>query len=141
MKKITLSIIVVILTNFVAFSQKIRVIDSDDSKPVKDVAVFNNSKTKFGYTDLAGEFTITSFGKAEVLNLQHPAYVNRSLTMDEVIASGYIINLEPKTFEIDEFVVSANRWEQNKEEVPNKITQVRKPQIEFANPQTAADLV
>ena len=45
------------------------------------------------------------------------------------------------TFDIDEFVVSANRWEQNKMEVPNKIVQVRKPEIDFTNPQTAADLL
>jgi hemoglobin/transferrin/lactoferrin receptor protein len=122
-------------------AQKVKVIDSEDSKPIKDVAVFNNSKTKFGYTDLGGEFRIDAFGKTDIINFQHPGYENISLSMDEVIISGYRVVMIPKTFEIDEFVVSANRWEQNKEEIPNKITQIRKPSIEFTNPQTAADLI
>jgi hemoglobin/transferrin/lactoferrin receptor protein len=38
-------------------------------------------------------------------------------------------------------VVSANKWEQNLNEVPNKITKVNKQQILLNNPQTAADLL
>lgn len=141
MNKFYIAFMVIVLAGGVANGQKIRVIDAEDSKPIKDVAVFNNNKTKFGYTDLGGEFMIAAFSSNEVLNFQHPAYINRAIAMEEVISSGYTIKLEAKTFEIDEFVVSANRWEQNKEEVPNKITQLRKPQIEFFNPQTAADLI
>ncbi|MDX2413877.1 MAG: TonB-dependent receptor, partial [Bacteroidales bacterium] len=43
--------------------------------------------------------------------------------------------------DIDEFVVSASRWEQNKEEIPNKILTIKKAHIDFTNPQTAADLL
>ena len=52
-----------------------------------------------------------------------------------------MIRLTRKIFAIEEFVVSANRWEQNKNEVPNKITTVLKPAVELQNPQTAADLL
>ncbi|MFN2379491.1 MAG: TonB-dependent receptor plug domain-containing protein [Bacteroidales bacterium] len=122
-------------------AQLIRVIDAEDSRPVKDVAVFNNQKSRFGYTSLAGEFRITAFGRNETVNFQHPSYNNVSLTVKEMEDRSWVVLLFPKTFEIDEFVVSANRWEQDKDEIPNKITQIRRPQIEFSNPQTAADLM
>jgi hemoglobin/transferrin/lactoferrin receptor protein len=123
------------------FAQKLVVLDASDSKPIKDVAVYNDSKTKFGYTDLAGAFSINTFDDKDYLNFQHPSYQNLRLTRKEVEDNEYIVLLLYKTFDIDEFVVSANRWEQNKQEVPNKIVQIRKPEIDFINPQTAADLL
>ena len=122
-------------------AQLIKVIDAEDLKPVKNVAVFNDSRTKFGYTTLAGEFRITAFGKGETVNFQHPSYISTSLTVNEIESGSWVVSLTPKTFEIDEFVVSASKWEQDKGEIPNKITQIRRPQIEFTNPQTAADLM
>ena len=49
--------------------------------------------------------------------------------------------LETKTFEVEEFIVSANRWEQKSDEVPNYISTVALPSIRIQNPQTTADLV
>nr|MBP6432525.1 hypothetical protein [Ferruginibacter sp.] len=43
--------------------------------------------------------------------------------------------------ELEEVIISANKWEQKLNEVPNKITKINKTQILFNNPQTAADLL
>ena len=141
MKKLPFSLVLCLCTFSLLSAQTIKVLDSEDRKPIKDVAVFNQSKTRFGYTDLAGEFRIDAFRESDQLHFQHPSYENIDLSMQQVREMNYIIILHYKTFEIDEFVVSANRWEQNKEEVPNKITPIRMAQIEFTNPQTAADLL
>lgn len=42
---------------------------------------------------------------------------------------------------LDEFVVSANRWEQNIREVPNRISKISLSLVQFQNPQTAADML
>jgi hemoglobin/transferrin/lactoferrin receptor protein len=141
MTKLLLSLLIGISTFSLLSAQTIKVIDSEDGKPIKDVAVFNQSKTRFGYTDLAGEFRIDAFRQSDHIYFQHPSYVNIDLSMEQLREMNYIVVLQYKTFEIDEFVVSANRWEQNKDEVPNKITPIRMAQVEFANPQTAADLL
>ncbi|MBN1388744.1 MAG: TonB-dependent receptor [Bacteroidales bacterium] len=141
MKKLLFSLIISISTFSLLSAQTIRVIDSEDRKPIRDVAVFNHSKTRFGYTDLAGEFRINAFRESDHIYFQHPSYVNIDLSMEQLREMNYTVILQYKTFEIDEFVVSANRWEQNKDEVPNKITPIRMAQVEFANPQTAADLL
>lgn len=49
--------------------------------------------------------------------------------------------INPKKFLLDEMVISANRWEQNILEVPNRISKVSSSLIQFQNPQTAADLL
>ena len=43
--------------------------------------------------------------------------------------------------DLGEIVVSANRWEQNLLEVPNKVSTINGALISFQNPQTAADLL
>lgn len=43
--------------------------------------------------------------------------------------------------DLSEIVVSANRWEQNLTEIPNKVSTVSSSLIKFQNPQTAADLL
>ena len=44
--------------------------------------------------------------------------------------------LATKTFEVEEFIVSANRWEQKSDEVPNYISTVTLPSVRIQNPQT-----
>lgn len=139
-KKILTGIIFLLYVQ-ITFAQKIVVVDAHDSLELKDVAVFNDNKTKFGYTDLAGEFSINSFAKDDYLNFQHPSYKPLRLTRQQVEDHNYVILLIFKTFNISEFVVSASRWEQKKEEIPNKILSIKKPHVDFSNPQTAADLL
>ena len=43
--------------------------------------------------------------------------------------------------DLSEIVVSANRWEQNLTEIPNKVSTISSTLIKFQNPQTAADLL
>src|SRR5688572_11083258 len=43
--------------------------------------------------------------------------------------------------QLDEVVVSANRWEQNLREVPNRVTKIGLPLVQFQNSQTAADML
>lgn len=42
---------------------------------------------------------------------------------------------------LDESIVSANRWEQNIREVPNRISKINLSLVQFQNPQTTADLL
>ncbi len=41
----------------------------------------------------------------------------------------------------NEVIISANKWEQKLNEVPNKITKINQRDISFNNPQTAADML
>jgi len=46
-----------------------------------------------------------------------------------------------KQIDLEEVVISANKWEQKLNEVPNKIIKIRKTDILLNNPQTSADLL
>jgi hemoglobin/transferrin/lactoferrin receptor protein len=142
MKKVLILIFLlpcILLIN--SYSQTVTVIDSEDLKPVPDVAVKNESGTRFIYTNRSGKADISEFDKKDIICFQHFTFERLCLSVEEVKKSNYEIRLNRKLFAIEEFVISANRWEQNKTEVPNKITSVLKPVAELQNPQTAADLI
>ena len=42
---------------------------------------------------------------------------------------------------LDEFVISASRWEENTSEIPNKIEVIKRKEILFANPETSARML
>ena len=142
MKKV---LIIICLLPFIllinSYSQTVTVVDSEDLKPIPDVAVTNESGSKFIYTNRSGKADVSAFGETDIICFQHFTFERICIGIEEIKSSNYIIKLNRKLFAIEEFVISANRWEQNKTEVPNKITSVLKPLAELQNPQTAADLL
>ncbi len=50
-------------------------------------------------------------------------------------------NDSTKTEELGEVIISFNKWEQQLNEVPNKITKISRAQIQLQQPQTAADML
>ncbi len=137
-------ILICLLSSFVlikSYSQTVTVVDSEDLKPVADVAVTNESGTKLIYTNRSGKADISAFGEKDIICFHHFTFERNCLSNKEIGNNNYEIKLNRKLFAIEEFVISANRWEQNKTEVPNKITSVLKPLAELQNPQTAADLL
>lgn len=122
-------------------AQTVTVLDADDGKPVVDVAVYNEARTQFGYTSHAGKVSLSGFDPDKPVYFQHFSYERVSYTPEQLKEAGWVVRLETKTFEVEEFIVSANRWEQKSEEVPNLITTITQPAVRIQNPQTTADLV
>lgn len=141
MRDLLLTGILMLFAAFSGLSQTITVVDHEDLKPIPDVAVLNESNTRFIYTNRSGKVDISLFGEKETICFHHFTYDRICLTYDEIRKMGFEIRLTRKIFAIEEFVISANKWEQNRNEVPNKITTVLKPSVELQNPQTAADLL
>jgi len=124
-----------------SFSQIVTVVDNEDSKPISDVAVVNELAVKFTYTNRQGKADISSFENEPAVCFQHFTYERVCLSFEEIRKAGFQIRLDKKIFAFEEFVVSANRWEQNRNEVPNKISIVTRQETQLQNPQTTADLL
>jgi len=122
-------------------AQTVTVLSADDGKPIADVAVYNEARTVFGYTNYSGKVGLSEFTEGEPVFFQHFSYERVSFTIKELKAAQWVVKLETKTFEVEEFIISANRWEQKSEEVPNHINVVALSAVKIMNPQTAADLI
>ncbi|MCJ7446432.1 MAG: TonB-dependent receptor [Bacteroidales bacterium] len=135
------ALIIFLTATLNSFAQVLTIVDNEDLKPIPDVVVLNESNTKYIYSNRSGKADISGFVNEEIICFQHFTYERLCLTYNEIKDAGFKIRLTKKIFAIEEFVISANRWEQNKNEVPNKIVTILKPSVELQNPQTAADLI
>jgi len=135
----TLLILISLLSSVLLYGQAVTVIDSETSSPVADVAMYNKDRTKSTLSDENGIVSLANFTGSEIIFVQHPSYKPFGFKKSELKSDK--LYLDKEVFELEEFVISAYRWEQNMNEIPNKITRISQSEIKFKNPQTAADLL
>lgn len=121
------------------FAQTIKITDSKTHKPIENVYIFDSENSIL--TNKLGEAILTDFSKKGLVYFQHPSYKNRHLNFSEVKEKLFKISLQSTIFPILEVVISANKWEENINEIPIKIIQINKDQIKHSTAQTSADLL
>ncbi|MEJ2594484.1 MAG: outer membrane beta-barrel protein [bacterium] len=124
-----------------ASAQNIFVFNKQSGEPIRDVFFYNDQKTITGLTNELGIARIDDFHETDRLHFQHPAYEATVISIFSLKQMGYRIGLEPSYVDLVEVVVSANKWEANREEVPNRIEVIEKKDIRFENPATSADML
>lgn len=110
-------------------------------RPVNGVVIYNQDKSLSYVTDLSGKVENTAFDQNDRLYFQHPAFEQLEISFTTLQKQHFKIVLSESIVDLSEIVVSANKWEQDKKEVPVKITQISSDEIRLGNPQTAADLL
>lgn len=138
MKTIITAITITILP-VMLFAQTVKVVDSLTSEPIEGVFVYG--KAHLVKTGSTGEADISSFGRDEILTFQHPNYRTFKASFQELESSSFIVKLRENIFSYKITVTAAHRFEQNKKEIPSKISSITNNEVEFQNPQTAADLL
>ncbi|MDH3710474.1 MAG: TonB-dependent receptor [Cyclobacteriaceae bacterium] len=122
-------------------AQVVTVIDQETLQPIENVLIYNQSQTLSYHTDYFGKSTEAQFKEDELVTFSHPSYEEYTVLWGTLTESGYEIRIRERIIQIDELVVSANRWEQDKKEIPHKIVSISPKSIEFSNPQTTADML
>ncbi|NOQ25302.1 MAG: TonB-dependent receptor plug domain-containing protein [Bacteroidales bacterium] len=122
-----------------SFGQTLVLQDAETKNLVAGVAIFNKDHTKSALSNSEGEILLDVFSSKEMIYMQHPSYKKIKFTKESLKSD--ILYVEKNIIQIEEFVISAYRWEQNKSEIPNKITRLSQKDIIFNNPQTTADLL
>ncbi len=122
-------------------SQTVRVINQTDLQPVENVLVYNLDKTASALSNIKGIVELDEFSDGDTLVFQHPAFSDYFIIYNNIPDINFLIKLKEKSVNLSEVVISASKWEQNIKEVPNKITTILPRQVNFHNPQTAADLL
>ncbi|NJO91211.1 MAG: TonB-dependent receptor, partial [Chloroflexia bacterium] len=138
MRKIICLILFSLSTNFI-LAQTITVLDQTNLTGIENVYIYSSSQSAL--TNKSGKANISQFTAHDTLIFQHPSYKTFSVAYANLKDNNFIVKLEEGVIDINEVVISANRWEQNKGEVPNQILTLRTKDIENSNVQTSADLL
>ncbi len=123
------------------FAQNILVINKSSSESIEDVAVYSSDQKYFTNTNEDGFFDISVFPPTSTLVFQHPSYHSVSITKQNILDGESRVFLSERIIKIDEVIISANKWEQNKSEIPFEILSLSAKEMSFTNPQTSADML
>lgn len=122
-------------------SQTIRVLDRSDLQPVELVVVYNKNQKTTALTNRNGDVQLTDVQLSDSLLFQHASYQDVSMTYVQIKRNRNQVLLNIRLYDLEQVTISANRWEQNREDVPMRISAISAREAAFQNPQTAADLL
>lgn len=134
-------ILLFLLLNEFVYAQRIIVVDKTSLDPIDKVFIHNKKLLHTAVTNAKGIANVSSFSLNDTLFFQHHSYKQYYLPYSEIKKDKFIIKLEESVVKLGEVVISANRWEESRREIPNHITKISRKQIDFSNPQTSADLL
>lgn len=140
MRKLYLSLIFIFMS-VLSMAQKVVVMDMTTRQPIPGVTVYSGDMKYSSTTNMKGEADISSFGKIDTVYFRIVGYETRKLPLSQINEAVVRIELQSMKISLDEVIVSANRWEENKKENPNRIEKLDMKEVAFQNPQTSADML
>ncbi|WP_417236241.1 TonB-dependent receptor [Bizionia paragorgiae] len=131
------SVLCAVLLSCLVHGQTIQIVDHDTHEPIAGVAVFNKEKTLSEVSDFNGEVNLSRFNFDDKVYFKHIAYQLKKIKKSTLKNS--VVVLEANNEALDEIVISASRFKQDKRDIPNKIISLNAKSIALSNPQTSAD--
>lgn len=139
MKKI-LSVIL-ICSSISVIAQTVKVVNKSNLKALQNVAVYNKSNNTGNITNQKGETDISQFNKEDSISFQLVGYYPQTLTIKQIEEQKFKVYLSEKSYDLNEIVVSASKFEEKRKDVPQQIQVINSKDIEFMNQQTTPDLL
>ncbi len=121
-------------------AQQIRVLSASDHTPIENVAVFSSSRESSAITDTIGNIDLSIFSPGDTVIFQHPAYVKSTISMERLMGMK-TVELVRKKVLIDEFVISASKYRENKLMIPYMVDVLEESMLRESTGLTAADIL
>lgn len=123
---------------FSTTAQQVKVLDKSDLQPISQVNITNTSKTTMVVSDAQGIADISGFNESDSLFFTHVTFQSFRTTKPKLAVQNYTVYLTENIIRLDEFVISANKVEEKKSDLPYKIEVIQAKDIAFDNPATSA---
>ena len=113
-------------------AQTITVLDRFTNNPVAQATIQELETNRGAITNAQGKADLLSFNENSTLLIRHPSYRPRKIYFKNLQDSDFNVYLTEEVIAIDEVVISVNKWEQNKIEIPQQIADFSKEKIALA---------
>lgn len=124
-----------------AMGQTITLVDHSTSQPINFATLSSEKPPAFEISNAKGQVDISAFVDSDKITISSFGYQTIETSYEKLIQQGATIHLELSKLNLNEVVISGNRWARDLDETPSKITTISPKSIEFQNPQTSADLL
>ncbi len=131
----------VILIGVNGFSQEIEIRNQKTGNPIENVALYNSSRTVSTLSDENGKADLSGFSRQDSIYFQHPSYKPLASTKSQLISKSMIIQLSERSILMDEFVISAFKEKEKRNELPFMVDVLEPETIDQSSYQTAADIL
>ena len=122
---------------FVLPAQQVKVLDKSDLQPISQVNIANPSKTVMVVTNDLGKADLSAFSGTDSLVFTHVAFQTVKTIKSNLSPSG-VVYMTENVIKLDEFVITGNRAEEKRSDLPYKIEVIQSKDITFLNPQNSA---
>jgi len=123
------------------YAQKVRVINKSDLQPINNCFIYNADRSITTNTDSQGIADISIFKSNDKLTFYHVSFVSVEFYKSDYTEKITDVALTMAVINLQEFVFSANKVEEKYTDLPVRIDIIPVRQIQFANPQSTAELM
>jgi len=103
--------------------------------------IMSKSPKLFTVTGAHGTADISAFQEASSIQILMLGYISVEYSYSDLANKNFKLKLKTTGIIMDAIVISATRWNQRSSGVPEKISSISAKEVQFQNPQTAADLL
>lgn len=115
--------------------------DSLTHSPIELATLQSVSLNKSAVSNKHGKVYIGDFKDAKDIEVRMLGYVNKNVSYSALEAKRFNLYLQPMSIQMDEFVISATRWEEDEKKIAANIIKISSKDIQLQQPQTSADLL
>ena len=130
-----------VLLCFSGFAQQLTVIDKTTRQVLPGVVIYTKNKAFSASTNAKGQAKLNPMVAVDSLTFSLLGYKTEHLSILLIQSKNYKVELRESSVALGEVIVSANRWEEEKTEVPKRIENITQKDVEFQNSQTSADVL
>jgi len=131
----------IVLIGGVIFGQEIKILDKKTGKKVKNVTIYNKSKTISLTTNNDGLADISTFKNDEIIIFSHLSYANYRVTKAVLRKQNFTVYLNKQSEQLDEIVISVFKKEEKSKRIAEQVAVLSSKKIQKFSPQTSADLL
>lgn len=132
-------IIILLLISASTYSQTVVVRDKTSREPLSDVMLLDITNTMVK-TNINGKADASTLSRQDSIWLYKPGYARTKIRLSQG-QQELLVDLTATTVNLDEVVLSANRKEESKLDVPYAMEIIKQKDIEFSNPPTSGDML
>jgi hemoglobin/transferrin/lactoferrin receptor protein len=141
MKQLHLLYLLLLCCIFNTYTQTITIKNQVTKQPLEFVTITSKNPSTSAVTNTDGQADLSTFESAAEIYIRSLGYKTLLRSYAELKKNDFLVLLEPSPLNLDEVVISANRWQQTANDIPVKVTHISPKKIALQNPQTAADLL
>lgn len=140
MKRISVLLIMLMGVGY-SYAQQLVVKDKSSLQAIADVHVTAANQNIALVTNSLGKVDISNLKNADSIAISHVGYYDVVFSYDQLKSLNFKLLLWEKNHALQEVVVSASRFKEKKEDVPQLMQVIDAKELAFTNTQTSADVL